>query len=165
MHFSGIAHPPPGQVGYAHVANVAMDAEMASVALGDAHDDVGTPLHVEHDVSKLVGRVHSSWRDTDGALRVVGCVSDAKVASRVRSGDLPGLSLGTSVALTRSGHVRSKEHHELSLCAVPRRPRCYITHVDHRPARWNVRHDAARSSDERKTTKTQIKLSEGKVKI
>jgi hypothetical protein len=147
MHFSGIAHPPPGQVGYNHVANVQTHAEMDAVALGDAHDDVGTPLHVEHDVSRTVGRVHSSWRERDGALRVVGCVSDAAVASRVRAGELPGLSLGTSVALTRAGRVHSKEHQELSLCEAPRRPRCYITHVDHRPAQWRVRHRAARSSD------------------
>ena len=83
---------------------------------------------VEHS-GPSVGSVNTSWRGVNGEMRVAGYVTDSSVQQRVKSGEMRGLSLGMSTMDTNTqGHIRNVE--EVSLCARPARPHCYVTHID-----------------------------------
>ena len=125
-----IAHPAPG----AKRENVAdLDArEILAMNLG-SRGKVGNPLPVlvEHS-GEPVGRVLSSYRGTDGSLKVAGTIEDPKTAEAVRSGNMRGLSLRTqTMAGTANPNkplIRAIE--EVSVCGTPRRPGCWVTHLD-----------------------------------
>ena len=90
----------------------------------------GRPLLLEHDHAAKVGQVVSSWKGTRGELRVCGHIEDRDVASKVRSGQLRGLSLGTAMMQTDTGRVLYRGQDELSICTEGRRPGTWIDEVD-----------------------------------
>lgn len=130
LHFRGTAHPPPG-VSDPDVANLSA----AELSLTDLGRSGGTPLLFEHDAMHRIGTAHASWEGRRGELRVAGVVHDPVVERSIRSGRNQGLSLGTDVVQDTSGKALYKAQQELSICAEPRRPQCYIDTVDGRDVR------------------------------
>jgi hypothetical protein len=130
--FKGVAHPPPRRDGSRSNQADMSAAEIATTQLGR---NGGTALLVEHDHANRVGRVTSSWEGRDGSLKVSGVVTDADAERAVRSGDMRGLSLGTSVMQTGSGQRLMIMQDELSICEEPRRMGCWIDEVDGRSVR------------------------------
>ena len=89
--FRGIAHPPAKTV-----RDHPSDLSAGELAATNAHN---LPLHIDHDTTQpSVGRVLASYEGPRGELRVLGQVTDPKVAQQVIAGDLRGLSLGTDCA-------------------------------------------------------------------
>ena len=125
LHFRGCAHPPPGHSDY-DIANLSA-AEISTTDLGR---NGGTPLLLEHDSGKVVGRCDASWEGPKGELRVAGIITDARTESDVRSGRHRGLSLGTDVIQDEFGTPLYKGQAELSVCHEPRRRGSYIDTVD-----------------------------------
>lgn len=125
LSFRGIAHPPPGR----NRSNVA-DLNRAEISTTNMGRGGGTDLLVEHDHGSRVGRVDASWEGRDGSLRVAGTVTDPKAVELVRSGNLRGLSLGTSVIQQIDGTALMRTQDELSLCEEPRRGGCFIDTID-----------------------------------
>ena len=93
------------------------------------------PLLFEHDGARRVGRCHASWEGKNGELRVAGVIQDEKLESDVRRGVNTGLSLGTDVVHDTRGKALYKAQQELSVCAQPRRPGCFIDTVDGKSVR------------------------------
>lgn len=128
--FRGTAHPPPGWSG-PDIANLSA----AEIALTDMGKHGGAPLLFEHKAGQRIGTVHTSWEGPHGELRVAGTIHDPTTERSVRSGSNRGLSLGTDVIQDTTGHALFKEQQELSVCAEPRRPACYIDTIDGRRVR------------------------------
>ena len=127
LSFRGVAHPRPG-VAEADCANLSA-AEIGTTKLE------GTPLLFEHDSGAQIGHCLASWEGMRGELRVAGVVTNETVAHSIRSGKTTGLSLGTDCLSDGSGTVLVKQQAELSVCAEPRRPGCYIDTVDSKKVR------------------------------
>ena len=130
LEFRGCAHPPPGLS-----ADDAANLSAAEIGLTNLGRKGGAPLLFEHDQRRKIGHCLASWEGKDGELRVAGVVSDPAVERSIRNGSNQGLSLGTDVVQDRSGTALYKEQQELSVCAEPRRPRCYIDTVDGKQVR------------------------------
>lgn len=127
LNFRGTAHGAASSVSGEDLSDL-NHCEIATTQLGK---NGGLPLCFEHDRKRRVGTVLSSWEGVNGELRVCGVVDDADVASRVRDGSARGLSLGSGILQdAETGRKLSVVQEELSLCAEPRRPGCYVTHVD-----------------------------------
>jgi hypothetical protein len=107
----------------------------AEIGLTNLGRKGGAPLLFEHDQRRKIGHCLASWEGKDGELRVAGVVSDPAVERSIRNGSNQGLSLGTDVVQDGSGTALYKEQQELSVCAEPRRPRCYIDTVDGKQVR------------------------------
>ncbi len=122
LNFRGTAHPPPSKT-RGHEADLSA-AEIGTANIG------GRPLLVEHDHSDQVGHVTSSWEGTKGELRVSGVVYDAEAEKLLRTGQMRGLSLGTSVFQDEKGARLFATHDELSICKEPRRGGCYVDAID-----------------------------------
>lgn len=123
--FRGIAHPP---------AKAARD-HFSDLNAGEllATNAYGLPLHVEHDTSlPPVGNVLASYEGPRGELRVIAKVDDADVASKMRNGELRGLSLGTDCVQDLDGQVLSRSQRELSVCEEGRRNGTWVTHLDNK---------------------------------
>ena len=134
LRFKGIAHPRPD----AQRQNIAdLDArEILASNLGSrGKNREPLPVLVEHS-GEPVGRVLSSYKAPDGSLKVAGTINDPQVAERVRSGQMRGLSLRTQT-MAKTGSIKKptdrpmvRAIEEVSICGVPRRPGCYISHID-----------------------------------
>ena len=122
--FKGTAHPAPSK-SRAHPADLS-SAEIQNIkgSLG------GKPLLLEHDPSNHIGSVLTSWEGRRGELRVSGHIDDPDIASKVRSGELRGLSLGTGMVQTDDSQVLFRNQDELSVCSEGRRPGTWIDTVD-----------------------------------
>lgn len=124
--FKGIAHPPAKAV-RDHPSDLSV-GELTATAGGGLH---GLPVHFEHETdAPSVGNVLTSYEGARGELRVVGQITDPKIAEQVRSGELRGLSLGTDCIQSMSGDVLTRSQKELSVCEEGRRSGTWITHVD-----------------------------------
>ena len=124
--FKGICHPP-AKGKRDHPSDLSV-GELAC-ATGDALN--GLPMFVEHDTStERVGDVLTSYEGSRGELNVIGQVTDASVASRMRAGQLRGLSLGTDCIQSMDGKVLTRSQKELSLCDEGRRNGTWVTHID-----------------------------------
>ena len=134
LSFRGTAHPPAG-VSDADVANLST-AEIATTSLA------GKPLLYEHNSGVRVGRCDASWEGRNGELRVAGTVTDSRIAADMRRGKTVGLSLGTDVVQDQHGTALYKQQAELSVCADPRRPDCFVDVIDGRRVRTRRRHSA-----------------------
>lgn len=130
--FKGVAHPPPQRNGK---RNHAADLSRAEISTANLGKGGGTNLLVEHDHSARAGKVLSSWEGPDGSLRVSGIISDAEAEKLVNSGQMRGLSLGTSVTTDAAGNFTLRSHDELSICAEPRRSGCFIDQLGNRQVR------------------------------
>ena len=139
LDFRGVAHPPPRRDGQRDNIADLTAAEIATTSLGR---NGGTPMLVEHDHSKRIGVVHSSWEGRDGSLRVSGTIKDPAAEELVRSGSMRGLSLGTSVIQADNGAKVVSMQDELSICAEPRRRGCYIDSIGGKNVRRTVRASA-----------------------
>lgn len=129
--FKGCAHPKRPL--NAHEADLS-PAQMRHINLGSNAKGGPTPLLVEHNRGDKVGSVHASWQAEDGSMRVVGTVTDAAAASRVRRGELRGLSLGQTVERVRGCNpIRRVE--EVSICEEGAREGTWITEIDGVPTR------------------------------
>jgi hypothetical protein len=131
LNFKGVAHPPPQRGGRKTQADYSA-AELSTARLGAGG---GLPVCVEHDHEAKVGNVTSSWQRPDGSLGVSGVIRDADAEKLVRSGQMRGLSLGTSVLQTAAGERLMVKQDELSICEEPRRPGCYVGEIDGRQVR------------------------------
>ena len=123
--FRGIAHPPAK----------AMREHPSDLSAGElaVTNTSGLPLHVEHDTTQpSVGHVLASYEGTRGELRVIGQVTDPKIAEQVKSGQLRGLSLGTDCVQDMAGNVLTRHQKELSLCEEGRRSGTWVTHIGDR---------------------------------
>tara|TARA_B100001057_G_scaffold406670_1_gene420121 strand:+ start:164 stop:592 length:429 start_codon:yes stop_codon:yes gene_type:complete len=138
--FRGTAHPPPG-VSDPDVANLTA----AEVGLTDLSKNGGLPLLFEHNAQKRVGYCQASWEGRNGELRVAGVVTDAETERSIRNGSNQGLSLGTDVVQDIRGRPLYKEQQELSVCAEPRRPGCYIDTVDGKSVRESRKFSAGKT--------------------
>lgn len=139
--FRGTAHPPPG-VSEPDVANLSA----AELGLTDLGRKGGLPLLHEHCPTKRVGYCQTSWEGRNGELRVAGVVTDPVIERSIRNGSNQGLSLGTDVVQDTRGRSLYKEQQELSVCAEPRRPGCYIDVIDGRNTRKTRRFSAGASA-------------------
>ena len=120
--FRGIAHPPPKAV-RDHPSDLSA-GELLATRAG------GLPLHIEHETHRpSVGHVLASYPGPRGELRVLGQVTDPKVAQQVIAGDLRGLSLGTDCVGDLEGNVLTRHQRELSLCEEGRRNGTWITDI------------------------------------
>jgi len=141
IEFIGTAHPPANDV-RKHPADLST-AEIVSTNLGHrGTNHATTPILVEHG-GPPVGEVLTSYRGPTGSLRVLGTIHDKEAQKLVKNGQMLGLSLGTDV-VHREGEEDEpvvRTVHELSICAVPRRPGCYISEVDGQ--RYHTAIDAA----------------------
>jgi len=121
--FKGIAHPP-AKATRDHPADLSVGEMVGTQA-------AGLPVHIEHETSQnAVGDVLASWQGARGELRVMGRVTDAATAERVKNGDLRGLSLGTDCVQSMDGTVLSRAQRELSLCEEGRRAGTWITELN-----------------------------------
>lgn len=125
VEFWGIAHPPPKR----SRKNIA-DLSAAEISTTNMGRNGGTDVLVEHDHGNKVGSVRASWEAKDGSLHIAGVISDPAAARAVRSGEMRGLSLGTSVIQDLSGKALLRSQDEVSVCVEPRRPGCYMTRID-----------------------------------
>ena len=124
--FKGIAHPP-AKNNRDHPSDLSV-GELSATSRGKLN---GLPMHVEHDTSlPSVGNVLTSYEGTRGELRVIGQITDADTAAKVRSGELRGLSLGTDCIQSLSGDVLTRSQRELSVCEEGRRNGTWVTHLD-----------------------------------
>ena len=130
LHFRGCAHPPPG-VSDPDVANLSA----AEIGLTNLGRKGGAPLLFEHNPKQKVGKCLASWEGKNGELRVAGVVNDPEIERKIRNGSAQGLSLGTDVVQDVHGNALYKEQQELSICAEPRRPRCYVDTIDGKQVR------------------------------
>lgn len=122
MQIIGVAHPPAGAT-REHDADLS-HAEIASTIMG------GQPLFLEHDTSKPIGEVLTSWEGTRKEMRVMATVHDASVKRQIEDGTMRGLSLGTDVLSHANGDVLFRAQRELSVCKEGRRNGTWIDHVD-----------------------------------
>lgn len=101
------------------------------VIRGGAFAGAGTvPLLMQHR-GRAVGVLTVVAEDARG-LRVEGEVADAEVARLVRSGALPGLSVGYRARATRQGvwrEILRADLAEVSLVAVPMQPAARVERV------------------------------------
>lgn len=134
LNFRGCAHPPPG-VSARDVANLTA----AEIGLTNLGRNGGAPLLFEHNQSQKIGQCLASWEGKNGELRVAGVVIDPEIEKSIRNGSTQGLSLGTDVVQDTNGNALYKEQQELSICAEPRRPRCYVDTIDGKQVRSNRR--------------------------
>lgn len=135
VYFRGTAHP--AQENRQHLADLTT-TEISVTRLGCTESaPEGTPLLYEHDPSRRVGTVTTSWHGVDGELRVCGVVDEPVTAAAVKHGDLRGLSLGTLV-LEPKNDVYVRRQVELSLCRNPARESCWITDVDGAKETWGA---------------------------
>lgn len=126
--FKGIAHPP-AKGRRDHPSDLSV-GELNATAGGRLN---GLPVHVEHDTTaSSVGSVLTSYEGSRGELRVIGQITDPKIASQVRSGELRGLSLGTDCIQAMNGDVLTRSQKELSVCEEGRRNGTWITHLDNK---------------------------------
>jgi hypothetical protein len=130
LEFRGTAHPPPG-----HSAPDVANLSAVEVGLTDLGRDGGVPMLFEHDPAQRVGRCLTSWEGRGGELRVAGIIDDPTTERTIRSGQTQGLSLGTDVVHDGKGLAVFKDQQELSVCARPRRPNCYIDTIDNKKVR------------------------------
>jgi hypothetical protein len=125
LNFRGTAHPPPGQ-SPSDIANLSA----AEISVTDLGRNGGTPLLFEHSAGQRIGTAIASWEGRNGELRVAGRIEDETIERSIRSGQNQGLSLGTDVVRDGLGTALFKSQQELSVCAEPRRPMCYIDTLD-----------------------------------
>lgn len=141
LHFRGTAHPPPG-VSDPDIANLSA----AELSLTDLGQRGGTPVLWEHNARDRIGRCSASWEGPNGELRVSGTITDPRIENSIRNGKSQGLSLGTDVVQDAQGNALYKSQQELSVCAEPRRPGCYIDVVDGKSVRKSRRFSAGKQS-------------------
>ena len=137
LEFRGTAHPPPG-VSDPDIANLSA----AEIGLTDLGSKGGAPLLLEHNSGHKVGHCLASWEGRNGELRVAGVVTDPQIERSIRNGSNQGLSLGTDVIQDVHGNALYKDQQELSVCNEPRRPGCFIDHVDGKTVRKSRRFSA-----------------------
>lgn len=125
VEFWGVAHPPPAR----NRKNIA-DLSAAEISTTNMGKNGGTDVLVEHDHGNKVGSVRASWEARDGSLHIAGVINDPVAARAVRTGEMRGLSLGTSVIQDMSGNALLRSQDEVSVCVEPRRPGCYMTRID-----------------------------------
>ena len=118
LSFRGVAHPPPGK-------KRALTADLNAAEIATTRMS-NTDLLREHDHGDKVGTVYASWEGPNGELRVAGTIRDPKAIEQVKSGNMRGLSLGTSVLSDMDGKALLRTQDELSICAEPRRGGCFI---------------------------------------
>ena len=110
-----------------------------------AMDLKGVPIRIEHEEGLAVGRVLRSWNGVNGEKWVVGELDNDTLESRyaryaIRPTERTGHTLykGLSLQHVWRGHKASngklvgrgeKKPIEISICADPRRPNCFIRHV------------------------------------
>ncbi len=111
-----------------------------------ALDLKGVPIRIEHEEGLAVGRVLRSWNGVNGEKWVVGELDNNTLESRyaryaIRPTERTGghtLYKGLSLQHVWRGHKASngklvgrgeKKPIEISICADPRRPNCFIRHV------------------------------------
>ena len=111
-----------------------------------ALDLKGVPIRIEHEEGLAVGRVLRSWNGVNGEKWVVGELDNNTLESRyaryaIRPTARTGghtLYKGLSLQHVWRGHKASngklvgrgeKKPIEISICADPRRPNCFIRHV------------------------------------
>lgn len=108
-------------------------------------DLTGVPIRIEHEESLAVGKVLRCWDGDNGEKWIVGQMNDNTIESRfashaIRPTTSGGYTLykGLSLQHVWRGHKASngrivgrgeKRPVEISVCADPRRPNCYIRHV------------------------------------
>ena len=101
----------------------------------DADLSVEAPVIVEHQ-GMPVGRVTSTWAGPDDSLRMSAYIDDPVAEELIRSGKMRGLSIGARLMHDASvgveGALIENLQDEVSICARPRRPGCYITEIDGR---------------------------------
>jgi hypothetical protein len=130
LQFRGTAHPPPG-VSEHDVANLSA----AEIGLTNLGRNGGAPLLFEHSQGHRIGHCLASWEGRNGELRVAAVVDDPVIENKIRNGAAQGLSLGTDVVQDTHGNALYKEQQELSICAEPRRPMCYVDTIDGKQVR------------------------------
>jgi len=95
----------------------------------------GTPLRVEHDEKKLVGKVLNGWTDSSGAMWALAEIdtrnmSGAMTAAAVQRGNLGEFSLGYVTKMQRETaggvSVHEKRILELSIVKKGARDGCQI---------------------------------------
>lgn len=141
LSFRGTAHPPPG-ASDPDVANLSA----AEIGLTNLGRNGGAPLLFEHDQVQKIGHCLASWEGRNGELRVAGVVNDPVIERSIRNGVNQGLSLGTDVVQDTYGNALYKEQQELSVCAEPRRPSCFIDTIDGKQVRARRRFSSGKSS-------------------
>ena len=136
-HVIGTIHPAPLASGRVDLDDLT-SAEIQTTRLGATNRSSAQPILVEHEGSP-VGSVITSWRTSDGRLKMAGLVSDHTIAEQVRSGELRGLSIGSKLH-HRPGEdpldPKARVLHtieEVSLCAHPRRRNCWLDEIDGKP--------------------------------
>jgi len=144
--FRGVAHGP-GRASRNHHADLSA-GELVGVGQGGLN---GLPMYVDHDTdAESVGNVLTSYVGPRGELRVMGQISDPDIASRVRSGELRGLSLGTDCVQDVDGSTLSRQQKELSICEEGRRTGTWITHLGSQQVHEVANFSAKRASGEAK---------------
>ena len=115
LQIRGTAHPAPARKGArANPADLSA-AEIRGTNLG------GLPLLCEHDRTDRIGTCLTSWTGADGSLRLAAEVDDPTVAKQIRSGEMRGLSLGTSMLMGDGGGILFRGQEECSVCVEGKR--------------------------------------------
>lgn len=131
MRIEGTIHPPAPVGGSAARKEIddLTDAEMRVINLGHK-----TPVWIEHEAEHGdVGRVTASWRDDRGRMRMAAQITDSNAEEMIRSGQMRGLSIGSTVHHRAGRPLDGRLNHtfnEVSITEEPRRPGCYIDEID-----------------------------------
>ena len=108
------------------------------VGWGEVGRGTRCPLYWEHDTTKSVGSVLTSWEGPDGSLRMAASVTNPSLQRMVKTGDARGLSHGTDLVTTHDGRVLVKEQREVSVCKEGRRDNTWIDHINGERVRRRV---------------------------
>ena len=141
MRIEGTIHPRPPLGGSRARAEVddLTSAEIRSLNLGynrSAREN-STPMWIEHDPNNgEVGKVVATWCRPDGSMGMRANVTDERAKDMVRSGEMRGLSIDSSIQHHAGRPFDGRLTHnftEVSLTTEPRRPGCYIHEIDGQP--------------------------------
>lgn len=129
MYIDGVCHPP------AHTmkGDNNLDNLTAGDIISEDLEGCNVPILVEHEGGP-VGEVLATYRGSDNSLRMFGQINDDDAKSRINSGELIGLSIGSVLQTKEEGRnktsVRSRRCNEISICKDPRRHGCFIDKID-----------------------------------
>jgi len=103
----------------------------SSRGLNSANDaSRSMPILIEHE-GGAVGSVLASWQADDGSLKMAASISDPEAKRMVASGQMRGLSIGSSLHHKGSSAEAKllQTLDEVSVCEKPRRAGCWIESI------------------------------------
>ena len=143
LHVIGTIHPPATSE-----KKDADDLTKAEMVMREK-DLVGRPVLVEHQGAP-VGDILTTWiNENTGSLKMAANIVHPDVQTKIKNGDLRGLSIGSTLIHPVGTDPSARLTHilnEVSVCEQQRRDGCLIDHVDYQPV-LEVRNASKSSSN------------------